>query len=129
MPFTIRSLRRVPVYCPVTYETGLFEGCGTVWNLSLTGWRLSGDMPLQLGEVCSLTVNLSIDQTDYVAHRRHLFYLQLEECEFRFNYCRENLSMSCWTCSETIPYSSLDHLQFTRIFQESVVVSFDIHLR
>ena len=46
---------------------GLFEGHGTVWNLSLTGWRLSGDLPLRIGEVCSLTVNLSIDQRVYVA--------------------------------------------------------------
>jgi len=52
-------------------------------------------MPLQLGEVCSLTVNLSIDQTNYVADRRHLFYLHLTECEFRFNHRHENLSMSC----------------------------------
>ena len=49
------------------YQTGLFEGHGTVWNLSLTGWRFSGDLPLRIGEVCSLTVNLSIDQHIYVA--------------------------------------------------------------
>jgi len=63
MPFKIRPHRRFPVYCPVTYQTGLFGGHDTVWNLSLTGWRFSGDLPLQVGEVCSLTVNLSIDQT------------------------------------------------------------------
>jgi hypothetical protein len=67
MPFTIRPHPRVPVCCPATYQTGLFEGYGTVWNVSLTGWRFSGDLPLRLGEVCSLTVNLSIDQTIYVA--------------------------------------------------------------
>src|SRR5215471_19036333 len=67
MPFTIRPHRRFPVCCPVTYQTGLFEGHGTVWNLSLTGWRFSGNLPLRIGEVCSMTVNLSIDQTIYVA--------------------------------------------------------------
>ena len=51
----------------MTYQTGLFEGHGTVWNLSLTGWRFSGNLPLRIGEVCSLTVNLSIDQRVYVA--------------------------------------------------------------
>src|SRR5262249_13675155 len=66
MPFTIRPYRRFAVSCPVTYQTGLFEGHGTVWNLSLTGWRFSGDLPLRIGEVCSLTVNLSIDQVIYV---------------------------------------------------------------
>ena len=35
MPFTIRPYRRLPVCCPVTYQVGLFEGYGAVWNLSL----------------------------------------------------------------------------------------------
>jgi hypothetical protein len=26
MPFTVRPHRRFPVYCPVTYQTDLFEG-------------------------------------------------------------------------------------------------------
>ena len=67
MPFTIRPYRRFPVCCPVPYQTGLFEGHGTVWNLSLTGWRLSDDLLVRVGDVCSLTVNLSIDQRVYVA--------------------------------------------------------------
>ncbi|HXX73840.1 MAG TPA: PilZ domain-containing protein [Nitrospiraceae bacterium] len=66
MPFTIRPYRRFPIYCHVTYQTGQFEGSGTVWNLSFSGWRFSGDLPLRVGEVCSLTVNLSIDQQVYV---------------------------------------------------------------
>jgi hypothetical protein len=38
-----------------------------VWNLSLTGWRFSGNLPLRIGEVCSLTVNLPTQETPYVA--------------------------------------------------------------
>src|SRR5215472_7141541 len=67
MPFTVRPYRRFPVHCPVTYQTGLFEGHGTVWNLSLTGWRFSGNLPLRVGEVCSLTVNQPTHQRVYVA--------------------------------------------------------------
>ena len=67
MPFSVRPHRRFPVCCPVTYQTGVFEGHGTVWNLSLTGWRFSGDLPLRIGEVCSLTVNLLSYQRVYVA--------------------------------------------------------------
>jgi hypothetical protein len=52
MPFLIRPSRRFPVCCPVTYHCGLFEGHGTVWNVSLTGWRFSGNLPLRIGEVC-----------------------------------------------------------------------------
>ena len=67
MPFTIRPYPRLPVCCPVTYQVGLFEGHRTVWDLSLTGWRFSGDLPLRIGEVCSLTVILPPYQPIYVA--------------------------------------------------------------
>jgi|SRR5215831_5773453 len=67
MPFTVRPYRRFPVYCPTTCQTGLFEGCGTVWNCSLSGRRFSGNLPLRIGEVCSLTANLPTRQSVYVA--------------------------------------------------------------
>lgn len=58
MPFVLRPYRRFPVVSPVTYEKGWQEGQGIVWNLSHTGWRLSGDLPLALGDICSLMVRL-----------------------------------------------------------------------
>jgi PilZ domain len=67
MPFLIRPSRRFPMCCPVTYHCGPFEGHGTVWNLSLTGLRFSGNLPLRIGEVCSLTVILPPQETIYVA--------------------------------------------------------------
>src|SRR5215472_7798548 len=44
VPFTIRPYRRVPVDGPVTYQTGVFERCGAVGNVSLTGWRGGEDV-------------------------------------------------------------------------------------
>ena len=67
MPILIRPSRRFPVCCLVTYQCGHFEGHGIVWNVSLTGWRFSGNLPLRIGEVCSLTVNLPIQPRIYVA--------------------------------------------------------------
>ena len=58
MPFLIRPHRRFPVHCPVTYRAGPFQGQGTAWNLSVNGWRLSGDLPMRRGESLSLTVTL-----------------------------------------------------------------------
>ncbi|MEO8341655.1 MAG: PilZ domain-containing protein [Nitrospirota bacterium] len=49
------------------YHCGDFEGHGIAWNISLTGWRFSGNLPLRVGEVCSLKVNLSIQETLFVA--------------------------------------------------------------
>jgi hypothetical protein len=62
MPFSIRPFRRFPVQCSVTYNAGSFQGQGTVWNLSGTGWRLSGDLPMRPGETLSLTVTLPNEQ-------------------------------------------------------------------
>jgi len=52
MPFLIRPSRRFPVCCPVTYHAGLRDGHRIIWNLSVNGWRLSGDVLLR---TCSLT--------------------------------------------------------------------------
>ena len=62
MPFLTRPSRRYPVHCAVTYNAGLFEGHGTVWNLSCSGWRLSGDLPMRPGDTLSLTVTLPNEQ-------------------------------------------------------------------
>ena len=45
----------------VTYHAGP-QGHGTVWNLSCTGWLLSGDLPMYPGETLSLTVTLPNEQ-------------------------------------------------------------------
>ena len=67
MPFSIRPFRRSPVQCAVTYHAGLFQGQGPVWNFSLSGWKISGDVPLQVGQTCSLTVNLPNEESVFVA--------------------------------------------------------------
>ncbi len=63
MPFMLRLYQRFPVYCPATYHAGPIQGQGTVWNFSLSGWKLSGDVPLQVGQTCSLTVDLPIEES------------------------------------------------------------------
>ena len=67
MPFTLRPCRRFPVCCPVTYHAGLFEGQGIVWNLSMNGLRLSGDVRLRVGQTCPLIVHLPNQQCIFVA--------------------------------------------------------------
>ncbi len=66
MAFAIRPYRRVAACCPLTYHVGNFEGHGTVWNLSRTGWRFSGNLPLRESEFCSLSVTLPNEQPVYV---------------------------------------------------------------
>lgn len=58
MAFVIRPYHRLSAGCPVSYERLFEEGEGTVWDLSPTGLRLSGTLPLRVGDVCSLKVKL-----------------------------------------------------------------------
>ena len=62
MSFSIRPYQRFPVQCPVTYNAGSFQGQGTIWNLSCTGCRLSGNLPMRPGETLSLMVTLPNEQ-------------------------------------------------------------------
>lgn len=58
MPFVIRQYHRLSAGYPVTYERLFEDGQGTVWDLSPTGLRFSGTLPLEVGDVCSLRVKL-----------------------------------------------------------------------
>src|SRR5262245_53404016 len=67
MLFSIRPHRRFPVFCPATYHSGLNKGHGTVWNVSLNGWRLSGDLPLRIGQSFPMTVALQDQESVFIA--------------------------------------------------------------
>ena len=67
MTFTLRLYQRFPVHGSVTYHVGLSQGQGIVWNFSLSGWKLSSEAPPQVGQTCSLTVNLPIEENIVVA--------------------------------------------------------------
>lgn len=58
MSYRLRSCHRIPVCCSVTYEHKLRDGWGTICNLSTRGWRLSGNLVLQSGDLCSLRILL-----------------------------------------------------------------------
>lgn len=57
--FALRHGYRFPVFGPVRYERANREGHGTVMNVSYFGWRVSGSLPLESGDVCSLSVKLA----------------------------------------------------------------------
>lgn len=56
--FHIRSFRRFPVHCPAYYSHGAGHGHGTIWNLSLNGWRVDGALAVRPGMVMTLCVLL-----------------------------------------------------------------------
>lgn len=62
MPFTLRPFHRFSMQRSVTYNVGPFQGQGTVWNLSSSGWRIAGNLPVRQGETLSLTATLLNEQ-------------------------------------------------------------------
>ena len=82
----------------MTYQCGLFEGHGTVWNLSLAGWRFSGNLPLGVGEGCSLTVNLPTQQRASIA-AGIIRWVRGEECGAEtlvIDESREDMEQYLW---------------------------------
>lgn len=67
MPFSIRPTHRFPVQCAVTSHAGLRKDHGMVWNLSVNGWRLSGDLPLRVGQSFPMTVTLPNQRSLFIA--------------------------------------------------------------
>jgi len=62
MPFALRYHYRFPIFTLVKYERGNGIGYGSVTNLSSVGWRISGSLPLEYGDVCALRVRLPTKQ-------------------------------------------------------------------
>ena len=97
MPFSIRPYRRFPVQCSVLYNAGPFQGQGAVWNLSSTGWRLSGDLPMRLGEALSLSITLPNEQR-----------IEVPETVVRWSrgqeFAVENLAIKPHTCARVQHY-------------------------
>jgi hypothetical protein len=62
MPFALRYHYRFPVFGLVKYERGNGIGYGSVTNLSSLGWRISGSLPVECGDVCALRVRLPTKQ-------------------------------------------------------------------
>ena len=64
MAFNQRHHDRFPIFAPVSYEVldraGFRKGYGTVTNLSVRGWKISGNIPLHAGEVCSMEIRLAL---------------------------------------------------------------------
>lgn len=105
MSFTIRPYRRFPVQCPVSYHAGSSKGQGTLWNFSVNGWKLSGDVPLQVGQMCSLTVTLP-DQPSFFVTAAIVRWARDQE------YGLETLAI------DKQVHSQLEHV-ITRLEQES----------
>jgi len=50
MTFALGPFRRYPLHASVTYNAGSSQGPDTVWSLVRSGWRLSGNLPMQSGK-------------------------------------------------------------------------------
>ena len=71
MAFALRHHNRFPIFNLVRYDVLLCEGFrtgyGTVTNLSSKGWRMYGNVPVAVGDVCSLKVRLTVRHWVFVS--------------------------------------------------------------
>ena len=81
MPFSNRPFRRFLVHSSVSDYAGPFQSQGTVWNLSCSGWRLTGDLPRRPGESFSLTVTLPKEQCIEISESRGAMVEGLRDLE------------------------------------------------
>ena len=54
--FYVREYRRFPVNCLLYFSNDQVHGTGTVWNLSLGGWRIDSDVEVATGNMLTLFV-------------------------------------------------------------------------
>ncbi len=65
-----RQFYRVPIFALVKYKAGNRDGYGSVTDVSPSGWRIFGTMPVEAGDVCALKVKLPTKEWVSVAAGR-----------------------------------------------------------
>jgi hypothetical protein len=84
--FHVREYRRFPVNCLLYFSSDQLYGTGTVWNLSLGGWRVDSDVEVATGTTLTLFVMLPdskqallVDQAVVCWSRGHEFGLAVHQ--------------------------------------------------
>jgi hypothetical protein len=57
--YVVRAGQRISIHCPFLYHGENFHGKGHLWDLSVSGWRATGDYPVTPG--MSMPVYLELD--------------------------------------------------------------------
>ncbi len=88
--FHIRANDRLATHCLVYFSTGAVCGTGTVWNLSLSGFRVDSDIALQQGTSVTIFAFLPDNQHAIVVNqamvcwsRGHEFGLAIQNIQPR----------------------------------------------
>jgi hypothetical protein len=84
--FHVREFRRFPVNCSLYFSSDEVYGKGTVWNLSLGGWRVDSEVKVPPGTTLTLFVMLPdsqqavlVDEAVVCWRRRHDFGLAIRK--------------------------------------------------
>lgn len=86
--FHVREYHRIPVQCLLYFSSDQVYGTGTVWNLSLGGWRVDSDTPVKRGTTLTLFVMLPdnkhavlVDEATVCWSRGHEFGLAIHKIQ------------------------------------------------
>ena len=82
--FHVRSHHRVPVQCTVYFSNTEVHGTGTLWNLSLDGCRVDGNMRVPIGAQFELLILLPGRRVSIVVRSAQVAWARGQEVGLRF---------------------------------------------
>ena len=101
-PFQIRTFHRLPVQCPVYFHHGQVQGTGSLWNLSLDGCRIDGNVPLRRGTVVELLMLLPGSHGAVLVKEAAVCWTRGRECGLRLVTVqpREAAHLECYVAGQ-----------------------------
>lgn len=82
--FHVRAHHRVPVQCTVYFSNADLQGTGTLWNVSLDGCRVNGNVRPRVGTQVELLIMLPGRRASIVVQSAQVAWTRGHECGLRW---------------------------------------------
>ena len=86
--FQVRTYHRLPVQCPVYFSSEELQGTGTLWNLSLHGCRIDGNLSVLRGTRLEVLVMLRGKRASFIVQEARVMWTRGQEFGLRLEKLR-----------------------------------------
>lgn len=83
--FRVRTYHRLAVQCTVYFSDEELHGTGTLWNLSLEGCRMDGNLPVRRGMRFELLIMLPGNRAAIIVQEARVTWARGQEFGLRFD--------------------------------------------
>ena len=87
-PFQVRTYHRLSVQCPVYFSNDQRRGIGNLWNLSLDGCRIDGNLSVRHGMRFELLVMLPGKRASFIVQEARVMWTRGQEFGLRLEKLR-----------------------------------------